>query len=127
MTSIFQKFANLALVCAALLLPALSISAATQNETQKLVAIDAGAGDEFGDDVAFDKDIAVIGAMRDDDGGANSGSAYIFERDPLTGVWSQHTKLSASDPSAYDYFGISVALDGNTAVIGAFYDDYSAG
>ena len=98
MTSIFQKFANLALVCAALLLPALSISAATQNETQKLVAIDAGAGDEFGDDVAFDKDIAVIGAMRDDDGGANSGSAYIFERDPLTGVWSQHTKRQRQRP-----------------------------
>ena len=123
MRSIFQKFANLALLCAALLLPVLSISAATQNETQKLVANDGGSGDEFGDAVAFDGGIAVIGAMRDDDGGPDSGSAYIFERDPLTGVWSQYTKLTAGDASAYDYFGVSVAIDGNTALIGAFYAD----
>eukprot|EP01047_Picozoa_sp_COSAG01_P108983 COSAG01_NODE_37878_length_497_cov_2.331658_1_plen_95_part_10 len=66
-------------------------------------------------------DTAVIGAHYDDDAGSASGSAYAFVR---TGTsWSQQAKLTASDAAAGDYFGVSVAVAGDTAVIGASDDD----
>ena len=39
------------------------------------------------------------------------------------GVWSEQQKLTASDGAEYDEFGISVSIDGDTAVIGAVGDD----
>ena len=36
------------------------------------------------------------------------------------GVWSEQQKLTASDGAANDYFGMSVSIDGDTAVIGAY-------
>ncbi len=92
-------------------------------ETAKLVASDGAADDEFGISVALDGNTAVIGAYQDNDAtnGDNSGSAYVFTK--VSGVWSQKAKLIASDGAADDEFGISVALDGNTAVIGAHQDD----
>ncbi len=62
-------------------------------------------------------DTVVIGALNDDDQGIRSGSAYVFVRSG--GSWSQQAKLLPSDGAANDYFGEVVALDGNTAVIGA--------
>ena len=63
----------------------------------------------------------MIGASADDDNGSNSGSAYVYVRS--NGVWSEQQKLTASDGASGDYFGISVSIDGDTAVIGARYDD----
>ena len=74
-------------------------------------------GDKFGYAVAVDGDIAVIGAYQDDDNGADSGAAYVFTR--VEGVWTQAAKLTAFDGEAYDNFGISVAVDGDTVVVGA--------
>ena len=54
----------------------------------------------------------------DDDNGSNSGSAYVYVRS--NGVWSEQAKLTASDGAEDDYFGISVSIDGDTAVIGAY-------
>ena len=73
--------------------------------------------------MAVSGDTAVIGAYKDDDGGSGSGSAYAFVR---TGTsWSQQAKLTASDAAANDKFGYSVAVVGDTAVIGKrYYDDY---
>ena len=80
-------------------------------------------GDKFGYAVAVDGDIAVIGAYQDDDNGADSGAVYVFTR--VEGVWTQAPKLTASDGAAYENFGISVAVDGdtNTVVVGAPGDD----
>ena len=89
-------------------------------QTSKLTGV---GGDKFGYAVAVDGDIAVIGAYQDDDNGADSGAAYIFTRND--GVWDDGVKLTASDGAAYDNFGISVAVDGdtNTVVVGAPGDD----
>ncbi len=87
----------------------------------KLTAVDGGAGGELGGNVALDGDIAVIGARRDDDNGVDSGSAYVFMRSGMT--WNQQTKLTASDAAAGDEFGYSVAIYGDTAVIAAPRDD----
>ncbi|MBK8430871.1 MAG: FG-GAP repeat protein [Chloroflexi bacterium] len=91
------------------------------SQQAKLTASDAAAGDSFGWSVAISGDTAVIGAAMDNDGGENSGSAYVFTR--TEGVWSQQAKLTASDAAALDQFGIAVAVSGDTAVIGADGND----
>jgi hypothetical protein len=95
------------------------------NEQAKLVPADGAANDYFGTSVAIsgDGNIAIIGARLDDDKGSNSGSAYIYIRSGTT--WSQQAKLVAADGVASDFFGQSVAIssDGNTAIIGAHYDN----
>ena len=96
-------------------------SGSSWTEQQKLTASDAAASDFFGVSVALDIDTAVIGAAFDDDDGSSSGSAYVFTRS--AGVWTEQQKLTASDGAAVDLFGVSVAVDADTAVIGARDDD----
>jgi len=91
----------------------------------KLTASDGQAGDRFGGSVSMDGDYAIIGAYYDDDNGSNSGSAYIFKRDGAS--WSEQAKLTAGDGAANDYFGFSVSLAGDYAIVGAIFDDNIAG
>lgn len=88
---------------------------------QKLVAADGAAGDEFGDAVAISGDTIVIGADRDDN---LRGSAYVFARSG--GAWSQQQKLAGDTTGFQNEFGVSVAIDGDTIVIGARGDDIGA-
>ncbi len=85
----------------------------------KLVASDGAAGDNFGYYVSLSGDTALIGAPLDNDNGNFSGSAYVFIRIGTT--WAQQTKILASDGAPGDNFGWCVALDGDTALIGALY------
>ncbi|MCP4837780.1 MAG: hypothetical protein GY894_00255, partial [Planctomycetes bacterium] len=94
----------------------------TWSQTAKLTADDGASGDWFGYSVTLDGGVAVIGAMGDDDDGDRSGSAYVFEQQ-ADGTWQQIAKLTADDGAIGDDFGFGVALDGDTAVIGARYDD----
>jgi hypothetical protein len=94
----------------------------TWSQQAKLTAADGAAIDCFGWSVAVSGGTAVIGAAGDDDNGDQSGSAYVFVR-AVDGTWSQQAKLTAPDGAAEDLFGISVAVDGGTAVIGAYQDD----
>lgn len=64
---------------------------------------------------------ALVGAYLDDDNGADSGSAYLFERNGSS--WSRQVKLTAPDGAAGDSFGFGVALDGLTALVGAHLND----
>ena len=94
------------------------------NQAAKLTASDGQSDDLFGRSVAVDGDTVVVGAYRDDDGGSRSGSVYVFSEP--SGGWVSATgdvKLTASDPAAKDYFGVSVAIDGGTVVVGASGDD----
>ena len=86
---------------------------------QKLTAPDGAKGDIFGISVAIDGTTALVGAMFDDDNGNDSGSTYLF--DTTTGSLLQ--KLTAPDGATMDYFGFSVAIDGTTALVGAYLDD----
>ena len=87
----------------------------------KLTASDAAADDNFGKSVSVSGETALIGAPLDDDGGSTSGSAYVFTRSG--GVWTEQQKITASDVAAGDYFGYSVSVSGDTAVVGAPNDD----
>jgi uncharacterized repeat protein (TIGR01451 family) len=96
------------------------------SEQQKLVAPDGATDDRFGYGVSISGDTAVVGAFLDDAaGGQDAGSAYVFERSGT--AWSQPQKLLASDGAAHDDFGISVSVFGDTAVVGASYDDTAGG
>ena len=87
---------------------------------QALSASDAAAEDQFGDAVAVDADTIVIGAPLDNSGtSTDSGAAYVFVRDPATGVFTEQQILTASDASAEDNFGSAVDVDGHTLVVGA--------
>ena len=90
------------------------------NELQKLLASDGAFEDSFGVSVAVSGDVAVIGAFRDNDNGRTSGSAYVHRFDGTR--WVEEQKLLASDGAQRDAFGISVAVLGDLAVIGAFRD-----
>lgn len=96
-------------------------SGSSWTQQQKLVPSDLSANDQFGGSVALSGDTLLIGAQYDDDGGSNSGSAYVFVRDSSS--WTQQQKLVPSDPATDDLFGNSVALGGDTALVGAEYDD----
>ncbi|MEE9130933.1 MAG: hypothetical protein V3T84_13015, partial [Phycisphaerales bacterium] len=92
-------------------------------EEQELFASDGAWQDGFGASVSLGGDVAVIGALLDDDNGANSGSAYVFRFDPETQQWVEEQKLLSSDGAGGDFFGQSVAIQGDTAIIGAKGDD----
>ena len=84
---------------------------------QKLTPSDAAGGDQFGTTLAVSSDYAIVGTPRKDGVGRNSGAAYIFRRQGTE--WVEQAKLLSSDGARADYFGISVAIDGDTALVGA--------
>ncbi|MCH7811779.1 MAG: FG-GAP repeat protein, partial [Chloroflexi bacterium] len=97
-----------------------SAEAALLSEVKKLTASDAQAGDQFGWSVAVSGETIVVGALGEDAGGTSAGAAYVFQRDQGgAGNWGEVTKLTASDAQAGDKFGWSVAVSGDTAVVGA--------
>jgi hypothetical protein len=83
---------------------------------EELFAGDATAGDQFGGSLAVSGSTLLIGAPNKDGG---VGAAYVFA--PAGGGgWTQAQKLVANDGRTDDYFGASLALSGNTALIGAW-------
>ena len=92
---------------------------ATGQQLFKLLPNDGAAFNAFGKSVAISGATAIVGAWRDDDNGGNSGSAYLF--DTSTGL--QLFKLLPNDGAAGDLFGVSVAISGATAIVGAKHDD----
>jgi hypothetical protein len=90
-------------------------------EAVKLKADDGRTDDRFGASLALDGDRILVGAYRDDDHGIDSGAAYLFRRGD--NGWAQTAKLTPSDGRDLGFFGFSVALSGDTALIGAWRDD----
>jgi hypothetical protein len=87
----------------------------------RTLASDGVAGAQFGSSVSIIGDLAIVGAFGDDDMGYHSGSAYIFKRDGTS--WSQEAKIVASDGDVFDVFGCSVSISGDSAIVGALYND----
>jgi len=101
-------------------------------QQDQLEADNAGKGDGFGQAVAISGDTLVIGAPLEDssanavggDGASNAapdaGAAYVFVRG--AGGWAQQAYLKAHNARMYAMFGQSVAIDGDTIVVGAPYE-----
>jgi hypothetical protein len=103
-------------------------SGITWSQQAKLEASDIEADDSFGWSVSIsgDGDTVIIGAPDEDislPNEYNSGSAYIFTRSGTS--WSQQAKIRSTDIATQDQFGYSVSIsnDGDTAIIGAHYED----
>ena len=91
------------------------------SEQKKIYAFDAEPMEYFGHSVSISGDYAIVGAYKDDDNGQHSGSAYVFRRSGTN--WICEDKLLASDGDPYDYFGCSVSISGDYAIVGAYKDD----
>ena len=94
----------------------------TWSQQAYLKAFNTGLFDGFGGAVAVSGDTVVVGAGSQGPGSA--GAAYVFERQDTT--WSQEGYLKPSSPGLSDDFGESVAISGNTIVVGAPREDSSA-
>jgi len=95
-------------------------------QQQKLLPSDGALVDNFGWAVAANADTLLVGARgHDTAGGGDAGSAYVFVRSGT--AWTEQQELTASDGAAGDQFGYSVALEGDTAVVGARLDDNAGG
>eukprot|EP00730_Choanoeca_flexa_P015028 TRINITY_DN6787_c0_g2_i1.p1 TRINITY_DN6787_c0_g2~~TRINITY_DN6787_c0_g2_i1.p1 ORF type:complete len:483 (+),score=116.27 TRINITY_DN6787_c0_g2_i1:364-1812(+) len=90
-------------------------------QVEKLVASNSAAGDRFGQAVAADNGVIVVGAHRQDGNGAEAGMVYVYEKSSATKRYAE-TKLIAKDAEAGAYFGWSVAVDNDIIVVGASRD-----
>ena len=90
----------------------------TTSDETILKANNPGTSDQFGYSVAISGDYAIFGAFREDTSNDDSGAAYIFER--INGTWTQVQWLKASEAAEDDYFGYSVAISGDYAIVGAY-------
>ena len=102
---------------------ALSVCAVAsgQCDYQKLMDSYGAEDDLLGWSVGLSGDAIILGAMQDEEGGVKSGSACIFRLDD--GVFTQESKLAPPDGATGDRFGISVGIDGDTAIVGSQYHD----
>lgn len=82
-----------------------------------VVASDAAAGDGFGAGVALDGSILAVGAPAGPGSFVDQGAVYIFRK--VGAAWTQVAKVVASDGANSDGFGTSVAIKGDTLVVGA--------
>ncbi len=101
-----------------------------------LKASNTAAGDVFGYSVAVSGDTVVVGAISEssnatgvngnqgDDSTMESGAVYVFVRNGA--VWSQQAYLKASNPDVSDFFGVAVAISGDSIVVGASSEGSSA-
>ena len=96
----------------------------------------SGVNDNFGVNVALSGDTLAVGATGEDscatgiNGDQTNNSCesaagvYVFTR--TNGVWSQQAYVKASNTETIDFFGVSVALSGDTLAVGAHSEDSCA-
>jgi trimeric autotransporter adhesin len=85
--------------------------------TSYLKSSTTDAADQFGSSVALSGNTLVVGALNDD----MTGRCAVFTHDGA--MWSEEAILSASNAAPNDSFGVSVAISGDTIVVGAPYED----
>ncbi|MCW7494621.1 FG-GAP repeat protein [Leptospira sp. 2 VSF19] len=105
-------------------------------EQAYLKAPNAEAGDQFGEDVAISKDTIVVAAFAEasnqititngptassDNSAATAGAAYVFKR--IGSTWNNEAYLKAPNAKTDEYFGTSLAIEGDTIVVSSIYED----
>lgn len=87
-------------------------------EETKLSASDGALSDWFGSAVDIDGEWAVVSAIREDTGATDAGAAYVYEL--VVNEWVERAKITPSDGAASDQFGKSIAISGDTIVVGSW-------
>jgi len=95
-------------------------SGSSWTQQQKLTASDGGSSEFFGNSVSITEDYALVGAPNNVPN-FRKGAAYIFTRSGST--WTQQQKLVASDAPEYKYFGDTVSLSADFALVGTKYNE----
>jgi uncharacterized repeat protein (TIGR01451 family) len=109
---------------AAYLYTACGATAAEWTETAKTVASDGFSGHQYAHDVAFNGEIAVVGAKYDGDLGSAAGAAYILMRNQGSlDNWGELKKIYANDGSPNHFFGERLDMSGDLIVVGVDEDD----
>ncbi len=93
--------------------------AEAQAQIFKIPHADTTIGNGFGSSVAIDGNRALVGASAESVCGPNSGAAYVFERDSEQEVWRQVARLTPQSCVSGDFFGRSLSISGDRAVIAA--------
>ena len=111
-------------------------SGTTWSQEAYVKASNTDAGDQFGRSVSISGDTMCISAHQEgstasgvngdqsDNGFAGAGAVYVFVRS--NGVWTQQAYLKASNPANSDFFGLPLALSGDTIIVGATGEDSNA-
>ena len=87
-------------------------------QVQKLTDPQPHPSDRFGDALALNAEYLFVGMANSP--GDSAGHVVIYSRNATSGQFTYHSKLIAPSPQAYDHFGCAVAVDGTTAVVGAY-------
>jgi hypothetical protein len=87
----------------------------------ELLPPDIAVANAFGRSISIDGDTILVGDPIDIDGFSQPGAAYVFVRD--AGAWTFQAKLEPPASKLGTRFGFSVAVDADTALIGAPRDD----
>jgi hypothetical protein len=91
----------------------------------ELPRTDTTKGDFFGTAVAIDGDRVLVGATAVNTCGVNSGAAYLYELSADLEEWRYEAKLVPSDCQEGRFFGRSVSLSGNYAVVASSREFFS--
>ncbi len=91
------------------------------NQRQKITSTPRGVGAQFGNAIAVSGNTMVVGARFDSTTASQAGAAYVYILSG--GTWTQQAVLLANDGALADKFGYSVAISGDTIVVGAYNDD----
>ncbi len=100
---------------------AVSTTLASFSQQQKITSTPRGVGAQHGNAVAISGNTMVVGARHDSTTASQAGAAFVYVLNGTT--WTQQAVLLANDGAAVDKFGHSVAISGDTIVIGAYQDD----
>jgi len=92
------------------------------SELAKIEASDAETDDYFGKSVAISGDKIIVGAYGEDTGGSSAGAAYVYQVE-TDGSVTEIKKIQAIDQEEEDWFGRSVAIDGDKIIVGAYRED----
>lgn len=85
-------------------------------QLSKIVESSTDPAPQFGAALAIDGNTVVIGTAY---AHYNTGVVYVYEQNCTDGSFKKVAKLTSTDQSSYHYFGMSVAIDGDTIVVGA--------
>jgi plastocyanin len=92
---------------------------------EESILSDAGTDTGYGSTVSISGNHAIVGApSTSSDSERNIGAAYVYSQDSsASGNWQQKARLESADPADSDFFGKSVAIDGDFAIVGAYRKD----
>lgn len=97
------------------------LSAETFFEDQFLISSAPRFDGEFGTDLAVADDLMVVGEIGSIASGFQAGAVHVYRL--VDGEWEFEVTLTSSNFDGGDYFGYSVATDGDTIVVGAIGED----